>query len=69
MNCADASSLALSTARLNLSTYVLEQGAQLTAIGANARSRLFHIVIRGKGPRIVETVPSDVLVVRAEQSS
>ena len=54
---------------LMMSTYVLEQGAQLTVIGANARSRLFHIVIRGKGPRIVETVPSDVLVVRAEPSS
>ncbi|CAN7637220.1 universal stress protein [Phenylobacterium sp. LjRoot219] len=50
-----------------LGTYVLERGADLTVIGAYERSRLFHLVIRGKGPRIVESTPSDVLVVRAER--
>jgi nucleotide-binding universal stress UspA family protein len=54
---------------LMISTYVIEHGAQLTVIGAYERSKLFQVVIRGKGPRIVETVPSDVLVVRAEQPS
>ena len=50
-----------------LSNYVMEQGADLTVIGAFERSRLFHVMIVGKGPRIVEAVPSDVLVVRAER--
>lgn len=49
-----------------LSTYVMERNADLTVIGAYERSKLFHVVIVGKGPRIVENVPSDVLVVRAE---
>ena len=66
---ADSACIEHGSPELMMSTYVLEQGAQLTVIGANARSRLFHIVIRGKGPGIVETVPSDVLVVRAEQPS
>lgn len=52
---------------LMLSTYVMERGADLTVIGAYERSRLFHAMIGGKGPRIVETVPSDVLVVRAQR--
>lgn len=47
-----------------LSAYVMERDADLTVIGAYERSKLFHVVIVGKGPRIVETVPSDVLVVR-----
>lgn len=50
-----------------LGTYVLEKGAELTVIGAYERSRLFHLVVRGKGPRIVEASPGDVLVVRAER--
>jgi len=54
---------------LMISTYLMEQGAHLTVIGAYERSNLFRVIIRGKGPRIVETVPSDVLVVRAEQPS
>lgn len=52
-----------------LSAYVMEKGADLTVIGAYERNRLFHVVVVGKGPRIVETVPSDVLVVRAERPS
>jgi nucleotide-binding universal stress UspA family protein len=54
---------------LMISTYVMEQGAQLTVIGAYERSNLFRVIIRGQGPRIVETVPSDVLVVRAQEPS
>jgi nucleotide-binding universal stress UspA family protein len=47
-----------------LAQYVAEQGADLTVIGAYERSKLFHVVVRGKGPRILESVPSDILVVR-----
>ncbi|MCC7265946.1 MAG: universal stress protein [Caulobacteraceae bacterium] len=50
-----------------LSSYVMERSADLTVIGAYERSKLFHVVVVGKGPRIVETVPSDVLVIRAER--
>ena len=50
-----------------LSAYVVERGADLTVIGAYERSKLFHVVVVGKGPRIVEAVPSDILVVRAER--
>lgn len=50
-----------------LSTYVAEHGADLTVIGAYERGRIFHAVIVGKGPRIVEAAPSDVLVVRARK--
>lgn len=50
-----------------LAAYVIERGADLTVIGAYERSKLFHTVVVGKGPRIVETVPSDVLVVRARR--
>jgi nucleotide-binding universal stress UspA family protein len=52
-----------------LATYAMEKGADLTVIGAYERSRLFHVVIVGKGPRIVESVPTDVLVVRAERDA
>lgn len=50
-----------------LSTYVMEHNADLAVIGAYERSRLFHVVVVGKGPRIVESLPCDVLVVRAER--
>lgn len=53
---------------LMLSTYVAEHGADLTVIGAYERGRIFHAMIVGKGPRIVEAAPSDVLVVRAQKS-
>jgi nucleotide-binding universal stress UspA family protein len=52
-----------------LATYAMERGADLTVIGAYERSRLFHVVIVGKGPRIVDSVPTDVLVVRAEREA
>lgn len=52
-----------------LGAYAREQGADLTVIGAYERGRLFHMVVRGHGPRIVQSVPSDVLVVRASPPS
>lgn len=54
---------------LMLSSYVMERGADLTVIGAYERSKVFHVMVVGKGPRIVESVPSDVLVVRAQRPS
>lgn len=51
-----------------LSAYAVERGSDLTVIGAYERSKLFHVVVVGKGPRIVECAPTDVLVVRAERS-
>lgn len=50
-----------------LSSYVVEHKAELTVIGAYERGRIFHAVVVGNGPRIVETIPSDVLVVRARR--
>lgn len=50
-----------------LSSYVREKAADLTVIGAYERGRLFHAVVKGKGPRIVQAVPGDVLVVRPER--
>ena len=52
-----------------LSNYVSEQGADLTVIGAYERGRLFHMMVGGKGPRIVQAVPGDVLMVRAERDA
>lgn len=51
-----------------LTAYVKEHGADLTVVGAYERSKLFHMVVRGSGPGIVHSVPSDVLVVRAGRS-
>lgn len=50
-----------------LAAYVKEQGADLTVIGAYERSRIFHMVVQGSGPRIVQSVSNDVLVVRADR--
>lgn len=51
-----------------LSNYVRERGADLTVIGTYERGRLFHVVVGGQGPRIVQAVPSDVLMVRADRA-
>ena len=48
-----------------LGAYVMERKADLTVIGAFERGMLFHLTVRGNGPRIVDEVPGDVLVVRA----
>lgn len=50
-----------------LSAYVMEHGADLTVVGAYERGLIFHAMVGGKGPRIVEAVPSDVLVVRPKR--
>lgn len=50
-----------------LSAYATEHGADLCVIGAYERSLLFHAIVVGKGPRIVEAAPSDILVVRAQK--
>lgn len=47
--------------------YVVERNADLTVIGTIGRGLLFHLVIGGNAPKIVEGVPSDVLVVRSPQ--
>lgn len=52
-----------------LAAYIQERGADLTVIGAYERTRLFHRFVGGGGPRIVHSVPSDVLVVRAARSA
>src|SRR5699024_2846350 len=40
----------------------------LTVIGALKRGPIFHVLIGGEATRIVQKVPGDVLMVRAEQS-
>ncbi|WP_332659180.1 universal stress protein [Brevundimonas sp.] len=52
-----------------LSAFAREQGADLTVVGAYERSRLFHMAVGGSGPRIVQSAPSDVLVVRADRTA
>lgn len=47
-----------------LAAYVRERNADLTVIGAYGRSRIFHSVVGGAGPRILQAVDSDVFVVR-----
>lgn len=47
-----------------LRRYILEQGADLTVIGAHPRGMLFDAFV-GNSRRIVDGVPSDVLMVRA----
>lgn len=51
-----------------LSAYAQEKGADLTVIGAYERSRLFHMVVGGGGPRIVHAAPGDVLVIRPSRA-
>lgn len=48
-----------------LRNYVLEKDADLTVIGALKRNLAFHMLIGGTARRIVQAVPSDILVVRA----
>lgn len=45
--------------------YVVEKNADLTVIGTIGRGMLFHLLIGGHAPRIVDGTPSDILVVRA----
>jgi nucleotide-binding universal stress UspA family protein len=48
-----------------LGKYATERNADLTVIGAFSRGAAFHFFIGGTARRIVDAVPSDVLVVRA----
>ena len=48
-----------------LRNYVLEKEADLTVIGALKRNLAFHVLIGGTARRIVQSVPGDILVVRA----
>ncbi len=52
---------------LMLRRYVEEQHADLTVIGAYGRGFLFHLLVGGNTPRIIDSVPSDVLLVRAHR--
>jgi nucleotide-binding universal stress UspA family protein len=44
--------------------YGLDHQVDLTVIGAYERGRLFHALLGGEGPRILESVTTDILVVR-----
>ena len=48
--------------------YVVEKNADLTVIGTVGRNMLFHLLVGGHAPKIVDGVPSDVLVVRFPNS-
>lgn len=50
---------------LMIRRYVEEQHADLTVIGAYSRNFFFHLFGGGHTPRILDSVPSDVLLVRA----
>lgn len=52
---------------LMLCRFVEEHQADLTVIGAYGRGLLFHLLIGGNAPRIVDWVPSDILLVRARR--
>jgi nucleotide-binding universal stress UspA family protein len=54
---------------LMLRRYVDERGADLTVIGALSRGAFFHLMMGGNTSRIVDIVPSDVLMVRAAPSN
>ena len=53
---------------LMLRRYVEEQHADLTVIGAYGRGFLFHLLVGGTTPRIVDSVTSDILLVRAHRA-
>ena len=52
---------------LMLCRYVEEHQPDLTVIGAYGRGFLFHLLVGGYTPRILDTVPNDVLLVRAHR--
>ena len=54
---------------LMLRRYVEEQHADLTVIGAYGRGILFHLLVGGNAPRIIDSAPSDVLLVRAQRTA
>ncbi len=48
-----------------MNNYVAEKNADLTVIGTVGRGMLFHLLIGGNAPKIVDSIPSDILVVRS----
>ncbi|WP_108461562.1 universal stress protein [Devosia naphthalenivorans] len=52
-----------------LQEYGAEHESDVTVIGAYERGRLFHSLIGGQGPRILETFKTDILVVRPQPLS
>lgn len=48
-----------------LHRHVIGNDIDLTVIGALTRGLAFHVLVGGSVTRIVHTVPSDVLMVRA----
>lgn len=50
-------------------TYALERGADLTVIGTIGTGMLFHLLIGGHAPKIVDTAPNEVLVVRSPREA
>jgi nucleotide-binding universal stress UspA family protein len=54
---------------LMLRRFVEEQHADLTVIGAYGRGFLFHLLVGGNTPRIVDSMPGDVLLVRAQREN
>ncbi|RBP44262.1 nucleotide-binding universal stress UspA family protein [Roseimicrobium gellanilyticum] len=52
---------------LMLRRFVEEQHSDLTVIGAYGRGFLFHLFVGGNTPRIVDSVPGDILLVRAHR--
>jgi len=55
-------------ADLMLCRFVEEKDADLTVIGAYGRGFLFHLLVGGNTPRIVDSVPGDILLVRAHHA-
>lgn len=53
---------------LMLRRYVEEKHADLTVIGAYGRGRLYQMLVSGNTPRIVDSVPNDILLVRAQRA-
>ena len=49
-----------------LHRYAAEHQSDVTVIGAYERGRIFHSLIGGQGPRILEAVQTDILVVRPQ---
>lgn len=50
-----------------LPAYARERDADLTVVGAYERGKLFHALVQGAGPKILEAAPGDILIVRARE--
>lgn len=54
---------------LMLRKHVITHGIDLTVIGTLSRGLTFHVLIGGNAPRIVQTLPGDILLVRANPAA